>query len=290
VKRRAFIVLLIAILGLVALAFWQHLRITRVREELFAEFAPVALSNCELKRFGDANEGGYLLCGNLLSEVRAAYSYGIDGTDNWGCQVAKELGVTTHQYDCFNTAIPPCNNSATRFNAECVGPEPATIDGRPFDTVANQVARNNDTGKHLVVKMDVEGSEWTSLLTASDTLLNTIDQIAVEFHEVEDPAFVNTVRRLKQLFHVAHRHQNNFGCEPGLDPFTGGYVEVLFVSKRLGQVASGVTVTLPHPLDAPNAPWLPDCQQLPADPPSEFSLFRRWLRRAVRAQFPSLGI
>lgn len=288
--RRAIKLALIAIVALVAVAVWQHLRITQVRQELFVEFAPVALSNCELERFGDANDGGYLLCGNLLSEVRAAYSYGINATDNWGCQVARDLGVTTHQYDCFNTEEPACNNTATMFHAECVGPEAATIDGRRFDTVASQVARNGDTGKRLVVKMDVEGSEWTSLRTASDTLLNTIDQIAVEFHKVEDPALVNTVRRLKQLFHVVHTHQNNFGCEPGLDPFPGSYFEVLFVSKRLGQVASGATVTLPHPLDAPNAPWLPDCQQLPADPPSELSLFRRWVRREARKQFPGLGL
>lgn len=289
-QRRATTGALIAVAGLVAVAVWQYLETKQVRQELFAEFAPVALANCELERFGDANDGGYLLCANLLSEVRSAYSYGINGTDNWGCHVARDLGVTTHQYDCFNQDLPACNNSATRFNAECVGPEPATISGRRFDTIANQVARNGDTGKHLVVKMDVEGSEWTSLLTASDTLLNTIDQIVVEFHKVEDPAFVNTVRRIKQLFHVAYWHQNNFGCEPGLDPFTGSYFEVLFVSKRLGQVGPGAAVTLPHPLDAPNAPWLPDCQQLPANPASEFSLFRRWLRRAVREQFPGLGI
>src|SRR4051812_35427187 len=71
----------------------------RIRKALYAEIHPVALTNCGLKRFGEANDGGYLLCGNLLDGVKAGYSYGISGYDGWGCQVATELKVRVHQYD-----------------------------------------------------------------------------------------------------------------------------------------------------------------------------------------------
>jgi hypothetical protein len=40
------------------------------------------------------------------------------------------------------------------------------------------------------MKMDVEGSEWDSLLKTPDTVLSDTDQMAVEFHEVEKPAFL----------------------------------------------------------------------------------------------------
>ena len=47
------------------------------REELymqrrFGEMQPVALANCELARFGETHEGGYLRCGDLLGKVNAA--------------------------------------------------------------------------------------------------------------------------------------------------------------------------------------------------------------------------
>src|SRR5262245_29363800 len=35
------------------------------RRALFSEVQPVKVSNCELKRFGEKNDGGYLLCANL---------------------------------------------------------------------------------------------------------------------------------------------------------------------------------------------------------------------------------
>lgn len=50
------------------------------RQALLEDLQPVALANCELKRFGESNDGGYLLCANLLKDVQAAYSYGISGT------------------------------------------------------------------------------------------------------------------------------------------------------------------------------------------------------------------
>jgi len=285
VAVRAALVLSVAAVGIV---IWQYQRAKHIREELFQAFAPVPLSNCTLQRIGDANDGGYLVCGNLLNQARVAYSYGINGTDNWGCQVSRQLGIAVHQYDCFNLTQPACDGGNALFHAECVGPETATIDGRLFDSMLRQVTRNGDSDKRMVVKMDVEGSEWASLRDAPDSVLNQIDQLVVEFHKVEDATFIETVRRLKRLFYVVHVHQNNFGCEPGLDPFTGSYFEVLLVNKQVGR--TGEPAPGAAALDAPNAPWLPDCQQLqPGNASSEFALFRRWLRRVARERVPALG-
>lgn len=126
---------------------------------------------------------------------------------------------------------------------------------------------------------------------APDSLLNDVEQRVVEFHKVEDPRFIETVRRLRRLFYIAHVHQNNFGCEPGLDPFTTSYFEVLFVNKRLAQPDPAARAPGTHPLDAANAAWLPDCQELKAaDRSSELALFRRWHRRVAREAIPGLGL
>jgi hypothetical protein len=84
--------------------------------------------------------------------------------------------------------------------------------------------------------------------------------MAVEFHGVGELRFVLAVERLRDTFHVAHFHVNNFSCDPGVNPFPGAAYEVLFVNKRIGVTDGSFVKTRPHPLDAPNNPATPDCQ------------------------------
>ncbi|MGH9175477.1 MAG: hypothetical protein ACRD1H_14020, partial [Vicinamibacterales bacterium] len=189
----------------------------KVRQTLFDELQPVVLANCDFQRFGEPNDGGYLMCGNLLDDVEAGYSYGIANYDKWGCDISTKFGVKLHQYDCFDTRQPACPKGDTVFHAECVGDRPKTEERRVFDTMAGQFAKNGDANKRLVVKMDVEGAEWDSLLHASDATLQRIDQLAIELHFFDKRDFVKVVRRLKQFFHVAHLHFNNYACTEGID-------------------------------------------------------------------------
>ena len=237
-------------------------RVTRAEQPmlfLFNEIQPVKLANCDLERFGEKNDGGYLLCGNLLAAVESGYSYGISGYDGWGCDISRKLGVTVHQYDCFDLTQPVCDGK-TVFHGECIGTVAEVQDGRPFDTLAGQIAKNGDDGKTLVVKIDVEGAEWDSFLTAPSNVLHRIDQMAVEFHGFDQPRFIEAVLRLKHFFHVAHLHWNNYSCDTGEAPFPAWAYEVLFVNKRIGKLDPNAKAVLPHSLDAPNAPGRKDCQ------------------------------
>ncbi|MBI5543756.1 MAG: hypothetical protein HY901_07720 [Deltaproteobacteria bacterium] len=265
--RRVLIFSIPAVAVLAAFLFTRVGRITvsaetaRVRQELFSELRPVSLRNCSLKRFGHPRDGGYLLCDNLLDRVRSGYSYGIEGRDEWGCDLARRCGITVHQYDCFDLTRPVCQGGRVRFHAECIGAEPAQSDGRVFDTLAQQIAANGDGGKKLVVKMDVEGAEWASLLTAPEEVLADIDQLVVEFHEFDSPKYVQTVRRLKGTFHVVNVHFNNNACSWLTRPFPAWAYEVLLVNKRVGELDPDAPPTvLAQPLNARNIGHLPDCQ------------------------------
>ena len=239
----------------------------RGRDILFAELQPVKLANCELARYGEANDGGYVLCRNLTREVRSAYSYGISGYDGWGCQVSTELKVPVHQYDCFNLQQPSCPTGRPRFHGECIAPEYSKdSDGRVFDSLQNQLKKNGDAGKHVIVKMDVEGAEWESIQKTPDSVFENIDQMIFEFHGAHrDVArYLDVVLKLKKFFHVVHLHFNNFSCQRGLEPFPAWAYEVTFVNKRLGVVDPAGVVTRPSSLDAPNNPGGGDCQAVPA--------------------------
>lgn len=238
-----------------------------IRRAILDELRPVSLSNCEFTRIGSANDGGYVMCGNLMSAARSAYSYGIGGHDAWGCSVSKILEVPVHQYDCFQPPRVTCEGGQFVPHDECVGAKRETVDGRVFDTVANQLARNRDTGKRLLVKMDVEGAEWDALGTAPDAILERIDQLVMELHGTDEIRFLETVQTLKRHFHPVHIHFNNWVCRPDVAPFPSPAYQVLFVNKRvavLGAAAPGRMAA--RDFDAPDNPAGPDCQ-LPTPTP-----------------------
>lgn len=251
----------LAVAGLAAVPLTRAEPTAReIRTQLLQELQPVVLANCTLQRIGSPNDGGYLMCGNLLAGVQAAYSYGIGPADDWGCEISAAQGVPVHQYDCFSPPHQACASGLSIFHDECVGPRTETIDSRPFDTIMRQLSRNGDTGKRLVVKIDIEGAELESLRVVPDRVLDRIDQLAMEIHGT-DERYLALVRRLKRQFHLVHLHYNNQACSVRYRPLPAWAYQVLFVSKRIGVLdPARPPPVLPHPLDARDYEMGRDCQ------------------------------
>jgi len=234
----------------------------KLREAILAELQPVVLKNCTFARFGSANDGGYLMCENLIEPIDAAYSYGVGPNDDWGCDVSRRYHVPVYQYDCFDPARPTCNGVTFVFHNECVGDHTGNRGPHFFDTLENQVRKNGDIGRHLIIKMDIEGAEWDSLLAAPDELLAAIPQIAIEMHGYDDPKIVEAVRKLKRNFYLVNLHFNNWSCTPKAAPLPAWAYQALWVNKRIGVLDPAAPVPVPmSPLNAPDSPTRPDCQQ-----------------------------
>merc|ERR1719247_1760678 len=56
----------------------------------------------DFQRFGEANDGGYLMCMDGLQKgsVGAAYSLGVEHHDRWSADVVSTLGISVNQFDC----------------------------------------------------------------------------------------------------------------------------------------------------------------------------------------------
>ena len=233
----------------------------KLRESILAELQPVALKNCTFKRFGSANDGGYLMCENLIAPLDAAYSYGVGRNDDWGCEVSCRYHVPVHQYDCFDPARPTCNGGTFVFNNECVGDRSGYRESRFFDTLENQIRKNGDTGRRLIIKMDIEGAEWDSLLAVPDELLASISQIAMEMHGFENPKIVEVLRKLKRNFYLVNLHFNNWSCTPKAAPLPAWAYQTHWVNKRIGVPDPAALFPAPmSALNAPDSPTWPDCQ------------------------------
>jgi hypothetical protein len=234
----------------------------QLRAALLDELRPVALQNCTLARFGSPNDGGYLMCANLLDGLESAYSYGVGPNDDWGCDVSTKYRVPVHQYDCFDPARPACRKGKFVFHDECIDDRRERVYGKVFDTLTNQISANGDRGKRLVVKIDVEGAEWDALMATPDEVLQSIGQLPMELHGIDDSRFLKVVRKLKRTFYLVNLHFNNFTCSEKTAPLSGWAYQVLFVNKKLGVLDPSKGTPSPSPLNAPDFPELPDCQTL----------------------------
>ena len=250
----------------------------KLREAILAELQPIVLKNCTLKRFGSANDGGYLMCENLIERLEAGYSYGVGVNDDWGCEVSRRYHVPVHEYDCYDPARPTCDGGRFVFHKECVGDRTGDRDSRFFDTLENQISKNGDTGRRMIMKMDIEGGEWESLLTAPDELLSMIPQLAMEMHGYDDPRILEVLRKLKRNFYLVNLHFNNWSCTPKAAPLPAWAYQVLWVNKRIGNVDPTAPVPAPmSPLNAPDSPKRPDCQLRTL--PSKHSGSRLWFEK-----------
>ena len=242
-------------------ALVRHAAGRKLREAILGELRPVALKNCTFKRFGSANDGGYLMCENLIEPLDAGYSYGVGSNDDWGCEVSRRYHVPVQQYDCFDPARPTCDGGTFVFHNECVGDRTGYSGSRFFDTLQNQIRRNGDTGRRLIIKMDIEGAEWDSLLAAPDDLLASIPQITMEMHGFDDPKIVEALRKLKRNFYLVNLHFNNWSCTSRAAPLPAWAYQTHWVNKRIGVLDPDAPFPAPlSPLNAPDSSTWPDCQ------------------------------
>lgn len=233
-------------------------------QAILAELQPVTLKNCTFHRFGSAHDGGYLMCENLVDPIDVAYSYGIGPNADWDCEVSRRYHVPVHQYDCFDPARPTCDGGTFVFHNECVGDHTGNRDSRFFDTLENQIRKNGDAGRRILLKMDIEGAEWESLFATPDELLASMPQIAMEMHGYENPKILDVIRKLKRNFYLVNLHFNNFACRPEAAPLPSWAYQTQWVNKRIGVLDPAAPVPAPmSPLNAPDNPNGPDCQ-LPA--------------------------
>lgn len=260
--RITFVVIVVAAAALMLVAALKdRAQKRKLREAILAELQPVALKNCTFARFGSANDGGYVMCENLIGTIDAAYSYGIGPNADWDCDVSRRYHVPIHQYDCFDPARPTCDGGTFDFHNECIAGQPGTNDGRVFDTLENQINRNDDPGRRFIIKMDIEGAEWDALLATPDDLLASIPQITMELHGYDDPKILEVLRKLKRNFYVVNLHFNNWSCTSKAAPLKSWAYQMTFVNRKIGVVDP--TAPIPAPtsrLNAPDSPTWPDCQ------------------------------
>jgi hypothetical protein len=224
--------------------------------ELGSLLSPMTANGVGKIRVGGPSDGGYVMLDDF-ERVSGALSFGVNDNDTWDCDIVGRV-IDVHQYD-HAIDRPPSSGKGLTFFKEMVVPNGST----EGTTLAAAVARQRQGP--LLLKCDIEGSEWEIFANATQATLGRFAQIVCEFHgfgSIADDTCYSTMHtaldKLSNSFAVVHLHANNSGpwmIVAGV-PFPS-VLEVTYANKQMYSTRDSVE-TLPTEHDAPNAPHLPE--------------------------------
>lgn len=174
-------------------------------------------------------------------------------------------GYDVFMYDPTIDALPQSNDAFHFFKEGISG---IADEKNHLNTLESFIKTNGHEGKrNMILKMDVEGAEWSFLSTVSSKTLSQFDQMTFEFHNLISPksqeAMDQTIDcfwKINQTHSLVHVHANNYGSfitinEKILFPDT---LELTYVKTANYELEYDENISLPIPLDRPNNPRLPE--------------------------------
>ena len=167
-------------------------------------------SNLELIRVGGLSDGGYIMAKPLTGS--GALSIGVGADVSWDQEVAAR-GIAVAMFD-HTIRKPPSPVPNSTFHRIGIG-SMETRHLRPLDQLISLMgwAGRDD----LLLKMDVEGAEWSAMTQPRPVDLGMFTQIVMEFHglgQLRDEriaeSILGAIDHLCALHVPIHVHANNY--------------------------------------------------------------------------------
>jgi hypothetical protein len=226
--------------------------------DLLRRMAPQRVVDVAKRRIGSRHDGGYVMLDDFAS-ITGAFSFGVSSNVKWDVALASK-GVPVWQYD-YTVDRPPVSHPKFEFHKVRIGHEEE--DTTPTRSLSRLI--DERPGGDLILKMDIEGSEWEVLAGIDPDRLKVFRQILLEVHwlqKIADRSWHEQAARaldhLNRHHTVYHVHGNNF--PPMLhsgDIAIPSCLELSYARTKAYQFAP-TTETFPGPLDRPCHPYRRD--------------------------------
>jgi len=222
------------------------------------------------QRFGEAHDGGYLMCMDSLKKgsVSSGYSLGVEHHDQWSEDVIKKLGIPVHQFDC---TVDTSDCKSCKFYKKCIvaadGQHPVPgheTEGWSLEQALTETSQGtplaNIPDGSLLMKMDIESSEWPIYASEPPAVLQKFGELIVEFHglqfEERHAEYLTAMQHIQAAgFKVAHIHGNNYEGTYSMGTETiPRVIEVTFVHSDARADGCEVNQLYDVTKDAPNNP------------------------------------
>ena len=224
---------------------------------LISAITPCGHAGLQKVRVGNPNgDGGYVMIDDF-DAIAGAISIGVGGDVSWDLDIANR-GIDVFQYD-HTVAGPPIAHSRFRFHKLGLGP----ADAHEFRSLDGMVADIPARGD-LILKVDVEGAEWTALAAAHKRTLERFSQIVLEIHgpmsgtTSDRLRHLRMCRKLSRSHAVVHVHANNYAAIESFGRvLVPGVLEITYARRSNAPFVRSMEL-LPTALDVPNDPSRPE--------------------------------
>lgn len=204
-------------------------------------------------RLGRDYDGGYVMLDDFPAGT-VALSLGINDDVSWDLAMA-ERGCEVFQYD-HTIDVLPAQHERFHFHSHRITAQEDS-NSRTLDSAILENPIPLDAP--VILKIDIEGDEWSVFDAVSTETLGRFTQILVEFHHMErlsDPEFharANRVfKKLADKFFVYHVHGNNCGNLANVQNIVVPQsLEISFARKELYPFEETNEI-FPQALDMPN--------------------------------------
>ena len=188
-----------------------------------------------------------------------AYSLGISDEVSWDLDMAKS-GCQVFQYD-HTIQRAPCVHPNLHFSR--IGIAGRSSPDGVFKSLSDLIHENGNDGRSdMILKMDIEGSEWSVIRELRQSTLNQFSHVLIEwhfdFHEIAGVdslgLVLSTLEKINASHQVIHVHANNCGrmaVVAGVSIPEG--IEVTYV-RRNSRLFEECRKVYPTPLDRPKRP------------------------------------
>jgi hypothetical protein len=179
--------------------------------QLLRMLAPQRAEGVAKIRVGGRHDGGYVMLDDFRG-IDGAYSLGIGPDVAWDLAMARR-GVPIWQYDP-TVSGPPVAHPLFTFQPWRIGIYDDVDAG--IVSLGGLIHRNGQVTAELILKMDIEGTEWEVLAGIDPIRLRVFRQILVEFHALDRVVetdwrerAVTALAHLTRHHQVVHVHGNN---------------------------------------------------------------------------------
>ena len=224
----------------------------------------------KLKRYGRANDGGYVVADKAMRKADALLGFGIADDSSFEEEFATRFYKPAYGFDC-GVHKPASKNRLYTFINECVGSDQniyqmQNSNGK-VSSLEEHIKALNLQQKRLFIKMDIEGAEFAALQDIGK-LQHNITGIALELHAFskgERKKAVQLLAELRKYFVLVNVHGNNWCLDFMRTDNVVGKVplalELSFINKNLlTDYRLAPDHSHPSPLDMPNNKHAPELE------------------------------
>jgi len=175
---------------------------------LYQFLVPKKVIGKERKLIGNKKDGGYVLMDDL-ENISIAYSFGIDGEISFDAALA-EKNIDIYMYDHTINSLP-FNNP--KFHWKKIGLSGNMDENKKLQTLEEILRDNGHLNEtNMILKMDIDYSEWESLLNISDEILKKFKYLAIEYHfKFDELLYYKVLKKIQNTHQVFYLHCNNCG-------------------------------------------------------------------------------